>query len=586
MNARVPAPDLIDVDVVIVGSGGAGLMAALAACRVDPRLSVAVMSKGQIGRSGCSIMAQGYNAAMGPGDSTEAHFEDIVRGGHFLSDQALAWQLASAAPDLIRLLDTELGCFFDRSNDGTIELQAFPGQSRPRKVHRGHLTGLEIINRLREQRSRYGWRELVDTRALALLQDQHGVAGVVGLDIREGRGVIVHARSVVLASGGGAASLYRVSDTAREKTGDGVAIAYRAGLAARDMEFVQFLSVGLVAGQSRVTGVLLEEALRASGAYLINGTGDRFMAAYDAERMERAPRDVVVAACYNEILAGRGGPGGSVFLDATPIGAARLESAFADVVGRARRAGRDLTREPVPIAPCAHIQIGGIEIGPNGQTAIDGLFVAGEDAGGLHGASWQGGNGIAESTVFGWLAGRAGAERATASRPRRSRQPDVDLAAAEALRLAYAPWDRPGEVRPWQLWDELRDVMWSDVGLGRSHERLARALLRVVDLRDRANGLGISGTPQMNLDWQETLDLDSALVVSELVIRSAMARRESRGMQIRTDFPTQDDKGWLRTVLVRDHDGQPSVETRELDLSRLAPDQRAQSRPSTLVTPS
>jgi succinate dehydrogenase / fumarate reductase flavoprotein subunit/fumarate reductase flavoprotein subunit len=373
-------PEELEVDVLVVGSGGAGLMAAYAARSADPGCSVAVMSKGLVGRSGCSIMAQGYNAALGSNDSHAAHFEDIVRGGLFLSDQELAWQLATTAPEVIRLLETEVGCFFDRSPDGLLELAPFPGQSAPRKVHRGHLTGLEIVTRLREQRERLGWLELVDVRALDLLRGPNGEArGVVGVDTRRGNGVVVRARAVVLAAGGGVAAMYRVADGAREKSGDGVALAYRAGLAVRDMEFVQFLSVGLVAPGSKVTGVLLEEALRAAGGYLVNGEGERFMARYDPERMERAPRDVVARACYAEILGGRGTPNGGVLIDVRHLGADTVEAMFPDLMSRARRAGRDLAREPVEIAPAAHIQIGGVEIGSDGTTAIEGLFVAGEE---------------------------------------------------------------------------------------------------------------------------------------------------------------------------------------------------------------
>lgn len=567
-------PEVVDVDVLVVGSGGAGLMAAYAARAVDPGCSVAVMSKGLIGRSGCSIMAQGYNAAIGPEDSPAAHFEDLVRAGLFLSDQELAWQLAATAPEVVRLLESELGCFFDRSPDGRVEVSPFPGQSQPRKVHRGHLTGLEIVTRLREHGERAGWRDLVDVRALALLRGPNGEArGIVGLDTRRGVGVVVRASAVVLAAGGGVAAMYRVADGAREKTGDGVAIAYRAGLAVRDMEFVQFLSVGLVVPGSRVTGVLLEEALRAAGGFLLNGAGERFMARYDPDRMERAPRDVVARACYAEILAGRGTANDAVLIDVRHLGADVVESTFPDLVSRSRRAGRDLAREPVEIAPAAHIQIGGVEIGPDGTTAIDGLYVAGEDAGGVHGATWQGGNGIAESTVFGLLAGRRAATQARSAGKRPSGR-DADAAGAQAadvLRAAYEPLGRATGPAPWQLWEELREVMWWRVGLGRDAAGLAAAAQRLAEIADRARGMAVPASAAVNLAWQEALDLDNALLVAGLVVASATAREETRGMQVRTDFPERDDDAWLRSVVVRSIEGRQAIELRPVAFPRLRP---------------
>jgi succinate dehydrogenase/fumarate reductase flavoprotein subunit len=569
VSLAVPPPEALDVDVLVVGSGGAGLMAAWAASAAEPSCRVAIVSKGHMGRSGCSIMAQGLNAALGADDSVAAHFEDIVRGGLFLSDQDLAWQLAETAPEVVRLLEVEMGCFFDRTADGRLEVAPFPGQSKARKIHRGHLTGLEITTRLREQAQRRGWRELVDVRALSLLRTDSGAAaGIVALDIRRGTGLIVRARAVVLATGGGATNGYRITDAAREKTGDGIALAYRAGLPVRDMEFIQFLSVGLVAPGSRVTGILLEEALRAAGGHLVNGQGERFMVRYDAERMERAPRDVVARACYEEILAGRGTPNRAVLIDVRHLGVERVEASFPDLLARARQAGRDLAREPVEIAPAAHIQIGGLAIGADGGTEIPGLFVAGEDAGGVHGATWQGGNGIAESTAFGLLAGRAAVVTLRDPGP-----PDRAEAAAagDALTETYRPLGMTGDVAPWQLWDELRELMWWRVGLGRDAAGLALASDGVTDLRRRLRGVAVAGPAAANSSWQEALDLANALTVADLVIRSAQARQETRGMQVRTDFPERDDPGWLQTVVLRDAAGGPAVELRPVELTRLRP---------------
>jgi succinate dehydrogenase/fumarate reductase flavoprotein subunit len=345
-SAAGPEPERLMADIVIVGSGAAGLMAVRHAHRADPGLRVVLVSKGLAGRSGCSVMAQGYNAALGADDGPRAHFEDIVRGGAFLSDQSLAWTLALEAPDVIRELTDELGCAFDRTAGGAIELVPFPGNSRNRKVHRSHLTGLEILSRLRDDLLRSRPLVLEDTRALDLVVGDAGVAGLVALDVRTGTSLAIEAPVVVLAAGGSAAASYRVATPAREKSGDGLAMALRAGLPLRDMEMVQFLSVGLAAGTSKLTGALLEEALRFAGAELRNAEGERFMSRHDPERGERAPRDVVARAAWVEIADGRGTPDGGVLLDCRQVPADALRGRFRDVLDRALLAGVDLTSKP------------------------------------------------------------------------------------------------------------------------------------------------------------------------------------------------------------------------------------------------
>ena len=539
--------EAVDVDVAIIGSGGAGLMAALHAAAAAPGIRLAILSKGIVGRSGCSIMAQGYNAALGPDDDPERHFADVVRAGGFLNDQELAWALASDAPGVVRELESGVGCLFDRRADGSLDLAPFPGQSRDRKVHRGHLTGVEIIGRLRDALFRIAPRELVDVRALELLRDDAGeTAGVLALDIRRGIPVAVRAGAVVVAAGGGTASLYPVATASHEKSGDGLALCYRAGLELRDMEFVQFLSVGLAAGRSIVTGVLLEEGVRMAGAHLLDGSGERFMARHDPARMERAPRDDVVRACYTEIHAGRGTPDRAVLLDARPIGRAELERRFADIVARTRKAGRDLASELVPIAPAAHIGIGGVVIDPDGGTSIPGLFVAGEDAGGVHGASWQGGNGIAESTVFG---ARAGDTAAAIVNGRGLYMPDPELV-ADSVGRAFAPLRRDRGPAPFALTDRLKETMWLHCGLVRTRAGLLQARAELAELQEESSSVSVAGPREANLAWQQALDLESQLTVARLIVESALVREESRGAHYRSDFP-QPREEWRRHIVFR-----------------------------------
>jgi succinate dehydrogenase / fumarate reductase flavoprotein subunit/fumarate reductase flavoprotein subunit len=476
-------------------------------------------------------------------------------------------------------LADELGCAFDRTPDGRIALGPFPGQSRNRKVTHRHLTGLEIVSRLRDDLTRSRPLVLADTRALDVLLDDRGVTGVVALDIRRGVPLVLRASAVVLAAGGSAASSYRVATPAREKAGDGLALALRAGLPLRDMEMVQFLSVGLAAGSSKLTGALLEEALRFAGAELRNADGDRFMGRYD-DRGERAPRDVVAAAAYAEIADGRGTPEGGVWLDCRPVGRAALDERFADLVDRARLVGVDLATAPVTIAPAAHIGIGGIVIDEDGRTELPGLFAAGEDAGGVHGSSWAGGNGIAESTVFGR---RAGSAAANIAHERSAGPPDA--AAVDAiLRRTFASLERVSDTLAAPLAIALGAALWDRVGLRRDAAGLAAAAGEIDEMRDRARHVAAPGPLQANGAWQEALDLESRLTVAGAVVAAATARTESRGAHVRADHPDRDDDRWLRTVFVRSSGGGFAISTAPVALDRLAPEPPTPN-PSARVVP-
>jgi succinate dehydrogenase/fumarate reductase flavoprotein subunit len=532
-------PERIRADVAVLGSGGAGLMAARHASLADPGLRVVLVSKGLVGRSGCSVMAQGFNAALGPDDDPSIHLDDLVRGGAYLADQELAWAVAHDAPATIAELVDDLGCAFDRAPDGSIHLAPFPGQSRDRKVHRRHLTGLEILTRLRDDLAGRGTTVLEDTRGLDLLVDDDGVRGLLALDVRRGVPLVIDCPVVILAAGGSVAASYRIATPAREKTGDGQAMALRAGVPLRDMEMVQFLSVGLAVGSSKLTGALLEEALRFAGAELRDASGERFMERYD-ERAERAPRDVVAAACFEEIRDGRGTVDGAVLLDCRPIGRATLEARFADLVERARLVGVDLADRPVPIAPAAHIGVGGVVIDPHARTPLPGLLAAGEDAGGVHGASWAGGNGIAESTVFGRRAGLTAAHdaRARAGRPPTS---DAQVAARLTERLSI-PADAPptGEAASTaaELADELGVLLWDQLGLRRDAAGIGQAAGRLADLDAHRRRLPIAAGPASQR-WQDALDLESRLLVAGAVAASAAARPASLGVHRRSDGPTE-----------------------------------------------
>src|SRR6202521_232486 len=303
-------------DILILGAGGAGLFAALHAKRAAPQLGVTIAVKGLLGKCGCTRMVQGgYNVALATGDSVERHFMDTIEGGQWLPDQDLAWTLVTGAIERVHELENEIGCFFDRNPDGTVHQKAFAGQTFDRTVHKGDLTGIEIINRLAEQVWRREVRRLEDHRALDFLPaaDGSGLAGVLMLDMRTGEPLIVRAHATLLATGGGP-TMYKYHTPSGDKSCDGMAMALRAGLALRDMEMVQFHPTGLLAGEdTRMTGTVLEEGLRGSGGYLLGGGGKRFMEKYD-DKVERAPREVVGRAIYAEMRAGRTTKNGGVYI--------------------------------------------------------------------------------------------------------------------------------------------------------------------------------------------------------------------------------------------------------------------------------
>src|SRR5215831_18396302 len=476
--------DAVDTDILVLGAGGAGLCAALHAADRSPNLAVTVVVKGLLGRAGCTRMVQGgYNAVLTPPDSIEAHFLDTLAGGAWINDQELVWKLVTEAPGRVLELEARYGCFFDRLPDGRIHQKPFAGQSHDRTIHKGDLTGIEITNRLTEQVwRRPSIRALEEHRAVELLRDDEGrAAGALVLDIRRGALVAVSSRATLLAMGGGP-TMYRVIACSADKAADGIALGFRAGLPLRDMEMVQFHPTGLVVPNSLMTGALLEEGLRGAGGRLLNGRGERFMERYDARRMERSTRDLVARACFTEVQEGRGAPNGGVWIDVSHLGAGLVERSFRGMVKRCRDFGYDLARQPVEVGPTTHFLMGGIAIDTACRTAIEGLFAAGEDTGGVHGANRLGGNGVAESTVFGGIAGDAMVEW-VAERPRpRLRAAAVDRAA----RRTVAPLERAAGDPIHDLQWRLRSLMWERVGLVRSGPQIEAALAEIEEIGERA----------------------------------------------------------------------------------------------------
>ncbi len=561
--------DVVETDILILGAGGAGLTAALHAADVSSALSIAVVVKGLFGRAGCTRMVQGgYNAVLTPPDSLEAHLMDTLNGGGWINDQEMVWRLVTEAPGRVLELESSYGCLFDRNAAGRIHQKPFAGQTHDRTVHKGDLTGIEIMNRLTEQaQARPAIRPFEECRAVELLRDDDGrAAGALLLDIRTGRFVAVRATATLLAMGGGP-TMYRVIACSADKAADGIALAYRAGLTLRDMEMIQFHPTGLVIPGSLMTGALLEEGLRGAGGQLRNGRGERFMERYDPVRLERSTRDLVSRASFLEVTEGRGTRNGGVWIDVSHLGAEVVERNFRGMVRRCRDFGRDLARGPVEVGPTAHFMMGGVVVDPDCRTALEGLFAAGEDTGGVHGANRLGGNGVAESTVFGGIAGDVmAAFVAGRSRPR------VSPAALEAAAArATAPLGQGGAAEVYEIQRELRDVMWERAGLVRDAEGLVVAAATVERLAERLTTAGVPGHGSLNTAWQDWLNIDSQLTAARLIIASALTRRESRGAHWRRDFPVSAATPPVSVRVAAGADGAPRVWTEPVAMTRAQP---------------
>ncbi|WP_417252536.1 L-aspartate oxidase [Castellaniella sp.] len=526
----------LQTDTLILGSGGAGLFAALHAHQSDPTLSITIAVKGLLGKSGCTRMVQGgYNVALAEGDSVERHFMDTIEGSKWLADQDLAWALVTKAVERVHELENELGCFFDRNPDGTVHQKAFAGQTFDRTVHKGDLTGIEIINRLSEQIWSRNIGRLEEHRAIDFIKTPDGkaLAGVLMIDVRTGEFVFVQAKAVLLGTGGGP-TMYRYHTPSGEKNCDGLAMTLRAGLPLRDMEMVQFHPTGLLAGEdTRMTGTVIEEGLRGAGGYLLNGEKERFMHKYDA-RGERATRDIVSRGIFFEMRERRTTPHGGVYIQMSHLGPDKVRKQFKGMVERCADSGFDLAGGLVEVVPTAHYMMGGLVIRPDCSTELPALFAAGEDTGGVHGANRLGGNGVADSTVFGGIAGDT---LAPWVRDHGAwREPD-EAAITRSIEAHTLPFRLPaGNLN--DIRERLYTCMWDDVGIVRSADSLRKGLQALDELNAELLQTGVVPDERaFNLTWHDWLNLRNLIVVSQSIAVAALAREDSRGAHYREDFP-------------------------------------------------
>ncbi len=531
----------IETDVLVVGSGGAGLWAAIRAAEAGVRTFL--VDKGLVGRSGNTVMASGLSVVGPwhlPGDGPEVLLHDTLEGGQFLNNEKLARILIDEAPERVAELE-EWGLTFDREADGRYFLLQSGGHRYPRVLVRSDRVGLAIAKTLRRRALQVGVKPQEDTIVTALLTSGEHVVGATGIDCRSGELVAFRARAVVLATGG-VAQLYPMSTSRASNSGDGLALALRAGAVMADMEQVQFYPRSLVFPPS-VKGF----ALGIMGK-LLNRYGERFMERYDPERLEGSTRDITSRAIYSEMKAGRGTEHGGVFKDAreTPE---RVFLSYLDQYNFCLKRGLDLKKEMAEVAPAVHYFMGGIEINERGESNLAGLYAAGEVAGGIHGANRLGGNSLADLLVFGARAGEWAARWALESPPTEVHHQQVK---EEDQRIRSPLERRAGGVRPIEVKRAIQEIMWEKAGVVRSQDSLTEALERLDQLeadlseaRVACNGL------VYNQELVSYLEAENLLLVGKAIVTSALVREESRGAHYREDYPEKDDRLWLKNVLLQ-----------------------------------
>ena len=575
-------------DVLVIGAGGAGLRAAIEAREQGKR--TAIICKSLFGKAHTVMAEGGIAAAMGnmnARDNWQVHFRDTMRGGKFLNNWRMAELHAKEAPQRVWELET-YGALFDRTRDGRISQRNFGGHEYPRLAHVGDRTGLELIRTLQqkvvslqqEDNAEHGdydakLRVFQECTVTELLVDGGRIAGAFGYWRESGRFVLFEAPAVILATGGIGKS-FKVTSNSWEYTGDGHALAMRAGATLINMEFVQFHPTGMVWPPS-VKGILVTESVRGDGGVLTNSENRRFMFDYipevfkdkyadneaEADRWyddpdnnrrppELLPRDEVARAINSEVKAGRNSPHGGVFLDVSKrLPAEEITRRLPSMYHQFKElADVDITAEPMEVGPTCHYVMGGVEVDPDtAESKLPGLFAAGEVAGGMHGSNRLGGNSLSDLLVFGHRAGAGAAAYVNALGDARPvpRQADVDGAAERALAPFRA--SESGGENPYTIHTELQRTMNDLVGIIRKADEIELALKKLDELKQRARTVAVEGHRQFNPGWHLALDLRNMLMVSECVARAALERTESRGGHTRDDFPGMDAQ-WRKLLLV------------------------------------
>jgi len=547
-------------DILIIGGGGAA-----ARCAIEcSKKNVIIAVKGLFGKSGCTVMAEGgYNAVLSQNDSFRKHFEDTIKGGGYINNPKLVEILIKNAPKELKNLE-KFGSIFDRNDDGNIAQRPFGGQSFNRTCYCGDRTGHEIMAGLLEYINRLEKIKILeDTMAIKLIVKNGKCYGAIFLNMITGDIFPIYAKSTVLATGG-AGQLYPITSNPVQKVGDGFAMAYNEGVELIDMEMIQFHPTGMVG-----TGILITEAVRGEGGILYNKNKERFMVNYDKDRMELSTRDIVAKAIYNEIQEGRGINGG-VYLDVSHLDDNIIEERLETMFRQFRDIGIDIRKEPMIVAPTAHHSMGGIRINERCETNIKGLFACGEVAGGIHGANRLGGNALADTQVFGAIAGKSAEEFAEYMDKNQFDNikghtsmliSKIKKELENKINHYHTNYEKYGKndissnyvdgnyENVFELTSILKnDIMWKHVSIVRNENGLKKALFKIKNLKDRVKNVKLNGL----IEIQKYIELKNMIIVAEIITKCALLRTESRGAHYRSDYP-KTKKEWRGNLIA--HEG-------------------------------
>ncbi len=579
--------DLFEHDVLVIGAGGAGLRAVISASQAG--LNVGLVCKSLLGKAHTVMAEGGVAGALGnldKKDCWEVHFKDTMKGGQFINNWRIVEIFAKEAPERVLELE-QWGAVFDRTPDGLILQRPFGGHTYRRLSHVGDRTGLEIIRTLQDKAVSCGIKTYMEVTFTRLLKDGDRVVGAIGYYRPSGKFIAIKAKAVVLATGGWG-RMFKVTSNSWESTGDGVMMAYEAGAELLDMEMVQFHPTGMV-WPPGVRGLLVTEGVRGDGGILRNSKGERFMFKPEympemyrgqyAETEEEAhrwledkdnnrrppellPRDVVARSIYKEVLAGRGSEHGGVYLDITHRGADFIRRKLPSMYDQFYALGGvDITKQPMEVYPTIHYTMGGIRTEPEScATTVPGLYAAGEVAAGLHGANRLGGNSLSDILVFGRRAGDGAAEFAKAASHGSLDERQIE----EEMSLMLAPFTCEGKENPYRLTQELQEAMQEGAMIARNEEGLSKCLQTILSLQERAKNLHVDGAREYNPGWHTARDIRYMLKTSEVIVRCALERKESRGAQWRTDYPDRDPEWGKKNLIAGKEGDQVKVSTRPM----------------------
>ena len=552
-----------DYDVLVLGSGGSGLRAAIAAAEAGARTGL--VCKSLLGKAHTVMAEGGLAASLGnveADDDWETHFQDTMFGGKYLNNWRMAELHAREVPDRVRELE-RWGAVFDRTPDRRMSQRAFGGHTHKRLVHIGDRTGLEMIRTLQDKTVHSGVDVFMETTITRLIKDGDRVVGAYGFRRVTGEEITFSSKALILATGG-SGRIYKITSNSQDCTGDGYALAVQAGAELLDMEFIQFHPTGMVFPPG-VSGLLVTEAVRGEGGILRNNQGERFMERYDPKRMELSTRDVVARSIYTEVQEGRGSPHGGVFLDVSHLDTDYVRKRLPSMYEQFKElAGVDITREPMEVGPTCHYFMGGIKVDSDtGTTRVPGLYATGEASGGMNGANRLGGNSLGDLLVFGRRSGIGAAEEAAGL----SAAPALP---ADAVGAARAQVEKDlsgsGTENPFALHQELQTVMGRGVGIFREEAGLEEAIAGVEEIHRRAADLRAPiNRRDYNPGWQLCAELRNMITVSLAIARAALMRTESRGGHSRLDHPGYDDYWSGHNILIHeDPDGTMVLEQREV----------------------